>query len=111
MALTMAFTTLKEQSAQVREQANSVEDHDEEAEPAMLTSTFDEQPALADAQKTEIVAGGEQAKSVQDDGDAVAKSTTRRSGRKQSSPSWQANSMNAQRRRACRRPRWWRRPR
>jgi chromosome segregation ATPase len=80
----MEFTTPEEQLAHVGEQAQSVEDHGEaalgeveralsekEAELAKLASALDERLALADAQKAEIVAGGEQAKSVEDHGDAA----------------------------------------
>ena len=94
----MEFTTLEEQLAQVGEQAKSVEDHGEaalgeveralskkETEPAKLASALDESLAPADAQKAEIVVqttpietpkeqlvqGGEEAKSMEDHGDAA----------------------------------------
>ena len=94
----MEFTTPEEQLAQVGEQAQSVEDHDEaalgeveralsekEAELAKLASALNESSASADAQKAEIVAqttpietpkeqlaqGGEPAKSMEDHGDAA----------------------------------------
>ena len=94
----MEFTTLEEQLAQVGGQAKSVEDHGEaalgeveralskkETEPAKLASALDESLAPADAQKAEIavqttpietpkeqlVQGGEEAKSMEDHGDAA----------------------------------------
>ncbi len=107
MALTMEFTTLKEQFAQSGERAKSVEDRGDaavgevECAPsgketglAKLTNARVERTALVDSQKAEIVAGVEQAKLVEDHGGAAVGEVERGQSEKEAQLSKSTNALD-----------------